>query len=638
MMRILFLQLFCLVLSIGVVAQDTQRLPEGVHRPNYGWIKVKAAEQVDSRIDPPNWWVGMKQGALELMIHHKGIGNYIPYFDYEGVELISYNSGENENYLFVQLMIHSDASPGAIAIECRREGDQSIHFSYPLLERSTDEQRISAIDASDLIYLIMPDRFANGDETNDSFDHLHQKGTDRSKMFFRHGGDIQGIINRLDYLEDLGITAIWLNPIQQNNQQYESYHGYAITDHYSVDERLGDLELYKQLVDSCQKKGIKVIMDVIHNHVGDQHYFFQDLPFESWIHQFHSFTKTNYRAPTLMDPYASKADKDIMSNAWFDHHMPDLNQDNAHLSRYLIQNNIWWIEYCGLDGYRIDTYAYPAQAFMRDWTKGILEEYPDFHLFAETWVHGEGIQSYFTKHQQWNSEKDNHLRSVTDFQLYYAINEALTEQADWTSGVNRVYYTLAQDYLYEDPFSLVTFLDNHDLSRFYSVIGEDLEKFKSGISFLLTTRGIPMLYYGTEILMKNLSDPDGLVREDFPGGWKTDAIDKFEENGRSLREQLAFEHVRTLAHYRKNTPALQKGKLLQFVPEKGLYVYFRYDEETTVMVVMNTTKDKKEVTLDRFDEVLNQYQRGKNILSNKWMDMEQNLNLDGFQTLVIELD
>ena len=402
----------------------------------------------------------------------------------------------------------------------------------------------------------MPDRFANGDYSNDSFDDMLQSGINRGKMFFRHGGDLQGIIDHLDYLKELGVTALWLNPVLENDQPYASYHGYAITDHYNIDRRFGDNELYKTFVEKCHEKGIKVIMDIIFNHCGHEHWLIKDLPAEDWVHQWPEFTRSNFRASVINDPYASKTDTKKLLEGWFDYSMPDLNQQNERLANYLIQNTIWWVEYSGQDAYRIDTWFFPDQDFLSRWAKRMQQEFPRLGMYGETWAQMMSVQASFAEDSGLTDEYNSHLPGITDFQLNFAIEEALTQKQSWTGGAARLYYTLAQDYLYEDPLRNVIFLDNHDKSRFFSTIGEDIDKYKSGMAFLLTMRGIPSIYYGTELLFAAISDPDGKVRQDFPGGWKEDKINKFNVSGRTAAEKDAFEYVKKLANYRKNTPAL----------------------------------------------------------------------------------
>jgi glycosidase len=379
-----------------------------------------------------------------------------------------------------------------------------------------------------------------------------------------------------------------------------------------------------------------MIKDLVHNHIGSQHFTMLDMPMKNWVHQWSNYTKTSYREQVHMDPYASKTDKDLMLNGWFDKHMPDLNHDNPYVKNYITQSHIWWIEYSGLDGFRLDTYAYNDLNFMAEWAKKIKNQYPNFTFFGETWVHGVPNQAYFTQGNKINQQFDTHLQGVTDFQALWGINEALNGKFGWMDGVVKLYNTFANDFVYEDPTRNVVFLDNHDLSRFYSVVGEDFDKFKSGISWLLTTRGIPQFYYGTEILMKNFSNPDGLVRSDFPGGWDSDKTNKFNAEGRTAKENEAFNHVRTLANYRKNNPVLQTGKMMQFVPEEGVYVYFRYDDQKTVMVIMNSETNEKSININRFNEIIKANKFGKNILNQNILKLDE-IKISPKTTLVLEL-
>jgi glycosidase len=614
-----------------------QKFPEGVERAEYVYRNATPQKVEEQRIEPPFWWVGMQHNTIELLIHAQDAATYPEVsIRYPGVTIKRITRLANPNYLFVEIEMDKETKPGRFEIKLSK-GSQSLTLPYEVKAREQSPDRIDPLGPEDFIYLLMPDRFANGDPSNDSFDDMQQTGIDREKMYFRHGGDIQGILDHLDYIQEVGATALWINPLQENDQPYESYHGYAVTDHYQTDKRFGDNELYKKLSEECQKRGIKLVMDIIHNHVGDQHWFIRDLPSEDWIHQFDEFVKTTYRAPTLLDPYASDYDQEQMSDGWFDYHMPDLNQSHPVLARYLIQQNIWWIEYAGLDAYRIDTYAYPDQAFMAKWAEAILKEYPDFFMFAETWVHGTPVQAFFSGNNKLQTEQNSLIPGLTDFQLYYAINDALTKEQGWTDGVAKIYFTLAKDVLYEDPFRNVVFLDNHDLSRFYSVIGEDIRRFKCGIAFLLTTRGIPMMYYGTEILMKNLSDPDGRVREDFPGGWPDDPENKFTSAGRTDQEREAFDFVSRLANYRKNNAVLQRGRLIQFVPENGLYVYFRKDEEKTVMVAMNTHSKGQSLNMGRFEECTQNFREGMDIITGQITPINEELKFSPYEVKVWEL-
>lgn len=600
-------------------------------------LHLPAFGQID-RIDPPNWWVSMKSKEVQLLVYGEGIGNAaFSMKPYQGVSLKSTEKVSNPNYLFLNLEIGEEATPGELKFTFKLKG-KNVKYAYSLLARKNQEGRIQGLDGSDLLYLIMPDRFANGNPENDLWDEAQEKALSRDSLKYRHGGDLKGIIDHLPYIDDLGVTALWINPVFENNEPKESYHGYAITDHYNTDPRLGTLDEYQQLVDDCHARGMKLVKDVVYNHVGDQHYLFKDLPDPSWVNQHDEFTRTTYRAPTLLDPHASQADKDLMAKGWFDHHMPDLDQTNPMLANYLIQNTIWWVEKFGIDAYRIDTYAYPDQRFMSDLVKAVRDEYPQFFLFGETWVHGLPVQAYFTEKSPLNKDFDSHLHGVTDFQLYHALCKGLNEDFGWTSGMNRLYYALAKDGMYHDPAANVTFLDNHDLSRFYSVLNEDMDKLKMALSFLMTTRGIPQLYYGTEILLKNNTWPnDGMVRQDFPGGWAGDKTDKFSAEGRTTEEEAIFQHVRTLARWRKTNSAVQTGALMQFVPEKGVYTYFRYDAQGTVMVIMNQNAEAKAVKTDRFAERMDGFSSGTDVLSGKAVSDLSSLTVEGKSALVLEL-
>lgn len=565
------------------------------------------------RVEPPFWWVGMQNESLQLLVYGPDIAVNKVSINYPGVQLMSIQEVANSNYLFLNLEISGQASAGLISIVFS-QGENSFSVQYELKAREAQADRIQGVTSEDFIYLLMPDRFSNGNPNNDVIEGMNQVESSRTKQYSRHGGDLQGIANHLDYIQELGVTALWLNPVLENNQPHESYHGYAMTDHYRVDPRFGNNTDLKALVDACHARGIKMVWDVIHNHVGNEHWFIKDLPDPTWVNQWDEFTKTSYRAPTLMDPYASETDKKLMQNGWFDHHMPDLNQKNPLVANYLTQNNIWWIEYAGLDGLRVDTYAYPDQGFMADWAQRVLAEYPQIGMFGETWVHGIPVQAWFTEKNGWT--EDSYLPATTDFQLYYAINDALSQPFGWTEGVARLYYTLAQDFVYENPMQKVVFLDNHDVGRFYSMAGEDFGKYQIGLTFLLTTRGIPSLYYGTEILMKNHWDGSNhdKVREEFPGGWEGDKEDKFTRTGRSEQEQLAFETVKTLANFRKGSSAIKTGKLMQFVPENGVYVYFRYDAQQTVMVILNQNDTDQTVDFSRFAERLTGFRKAIDVL------------------------
>jgi neopullulanase len=586
---------------------------------------AKTSQQPFDRVDPPNWWIGMKEQTVELLFQGPNIQNYSVSVEGINTKITQITRPSNTSYLFVTIHIGSNQETGDLKFIFTGEHKKKFTYAYPLLQKNAAHTR--GIDASDLIYLVFPDRFANGDTTNDVFAKMNEPNIDRQGLKSRHGGDLQGLINHLDYIHELGTTAIWVNPVLENNQPKESYHGYAFTDLYKIDPRLGNNALYKNFVDSCHKHGTQVIWDAVFNHWGNEHHLFKNLPDSSWIHWFGQFTRTNYRAETLMDPYASEADKKIMSNAWFDHHMPDLNQQSPTLARYLIQNSLWWIEYAGIDAFRIDTYAYPDQEFMAQLNTAIRREYPDFTLFGETWVQGSNVQAWFTENSPISASFNSYLHGVTDFQLYYAITKGLNENFGWEEGFRRIELTLGHDHLYFQPNQNVTFLDNHDLSRIYSVLGEDIRKWKMAVAMMYTLRGIPSIYYGTEILMKNFSDPDAKVREDFPGGWAKDKTNKFVPNGRTKEENEAFDFIKTLGNWRKQNSWLGTAKLTQFVPENNTYVYFRTDGEHLLMAIYNGNSTTTPLDLKRFSECLQGLSVGKDILSNQRIHLEDKIEL-----------
>jgi glycosidase len=585
---------------------------------------------------PPNWWTEMPEEEFQLMVYGVSKTMEVMVADDSGVEIIEEHFVDNDRYVFLDIRIPNSYTGNGFALEFI-DGDFRFKMTYPLLKRDDSPNIHSGINSSDLIYLIFPDRFANGNEENDVNLSMTDKRVLRDSLKTRHGGDIQGIRDKLFHFRDLGATAVWINPLLTNDQPWESYHGYAATDHYEIDPRFGTLQEYKDLVNECHRSGIKVIKDIVFNHVGANHHLIQNLPGKDWIHVWPEFQKTSYRAPTLMDPYASDKDKKIMTDVWFDYHMPDLNQQNELLANFLTYNSIWWIEMTGIDAYRIDTYAYSDAEFMASWGKKIKKFYPKFTLFGETWVHGTPVQAHFTQNNNMNGDFNTELPAVTDFQLYYAINDALNKKQEWTDGVAKLYYTMAKDFVYEDPNRNVVFLDNHDLSRFYSMVGEDFDKWKMGIGWLMTTRGIPMLYYGTEILMTGYTDPDAKVRADFPGGWKSDVSDKFTKEGRTAQENEAYDYIQKLAKFRRKSRAITKGMTTQFVPEDGVYVYFRYTDSETIMVAMNTSDSEQDLDAERFTERIGNSESGVDVVTDETIQLE-NLKLPSKSLLILQLN
>jgi glycosidase len=591
---------------------------------------------------PTHWWAGMKWNKLQIMVHGKNVADNFPMIKMgpegiklaTGVRLMKINRVENPNYIFLDITIEGSAKPGKFNFPFLK----NMELSYELKSRRTGNGSSFAqgVTSKDFMYLIMPDRFSNGDESNDRVAGMRDQTLRRDTVFNRHGGDLQGITNKLDYLQSLGVTALWLNPVIENDMDNRTEHGYAFTDHYKVDPRLGSDKAYHDLVEAAHKKGLKIIQDAVYNHVGIKHFTVLDPPMNNWLHQWPRFTQTSYKDQVLFDPYASKAEVKIMSDGWFVTQMPDLDQNNSFVANFLIQHALWTVEEFGIDGWRIDTYAYNDLQFMNRCNKALTDEYPKLTLFGETWVHGVPNQSYFVQNNYDILFKSN-LQAPTDFQTLWGITDALTKDFGWTEGVNKLYTVLAQDFVYKDPMRNVIFLDNHDMARFYSVVGEDMEKYKTSINWLLTCRGVPQFYYGGEIGMTGTTSPnDGYVRQDFIGGWKEDKVNKFTREGRSVKENEIWDHISTLANYRKRASAITTGKMMQFVPQDGVYVYFRYDDKQTVMVVMNTAKENKDVRIKKFEERTNGFSKMKNILTGEVTEIKD-LKLDPYKSNVYEL-
>lgn len=589
------------------------------------------------RIEPMFWWVGMHNPNVQLLVHGNNISARKVELKYPGVTIVAVHKVENPNYLFVDLRVSSGTTPGTFPIKFIKAGEKPLIYSYALKARNHSPDRAQGVTGKDLIYLIMPDRFSNGDKSNDIVSSMREKTIARDSMFSRHGGDLQGIINHLDYLKDLGVTSIWLTPAIENNEPHASYHGYAVTDHYKIDARYGTNALYKEFVDKCHAMGMKVVMDLVHNHAGTEGYTILDMPMKSWVHQWPKYTRSNFKYEAVMDPHGSAADRKQMLDGWFDRRMADMNENNPYVQNFLTQNHIWWIEYSGVDGLRLDTYPYNDPEYMAKWAVDVKAEFPHMTIFGEVLTPLPYTQAYFTQGNTVNRGFDTHLPAVTDAAVKDAIYEALNGKDGWDSGVTHLYTIIAQDFMYQDASRNTIFLDNHDMSRVLSMVEEDINKYKSAMAMLMTLRGVPQMYYGDEILMKNYSNPDGLVREDFPGGWDGDKKNKFTADGRSDKENDAFNYVRKLANYRKNTPVLHNGKLMQYLPEHGIYVYFRYDGKNTVMVIYNS--NDKEVTSPtaRYDERIKGVKSAKNVMTGEILDLEK-LTVGAKSTLILELE
>jgi neopullulanase len=606
---------------------------------------VYAQSSPIKRINPTNWWVGMKNPELQILFYGDKIGSHtLSLKKYKGVKLKKVHKVENQNYLFADLEIGATTPAGQLNFVFS-DGKNQFTQLYELKINNTYQPQ--GVSPADFIYLLMPDRFANGDELNDKFANMADPLMDRNNPFLRHGGDLQGVANHLDYFTDLGVTALWLNPVIENDQpttneggtQRSAYHGYGFTDHYNVDIRLGGNVAYKTMIDQAHKKGLKVIQDAVYNHAGINHWILKDMPFKEWLNQWDSYTQTSFKEPPVLDPHASKLDRKIMSDGWFMPFLPDLNQKNEFVAKFLIQHAIWTVEEFSIDAWRIDTYMYNDMAFMNRCNNALLNEYPQIMLFGESLASPVSNQAAFVKNNIKNLPFDCNLPSTLDNQLFAAMKDALKQKYGWSDGVNRLYNTLAQDYLYQNPEILVTYLDNHDEHRFLSEVGENYDKYKMGLAWLMTTRGIPQIYYGTELGVKNFKDPtDAEVRKDFVGGWKDDKENKFTKDGRNQLENEIYDFVKTLAHYRKNSEAIAKGSLMQFMPfDEGVYVYFRYTDHQKVMVISNTSEKEKVIDMKRFKEQLNGATTAKNIMNSHEIMSLENLKIQPQKFYILEI-
>lgn len=591
---------------------------------------------------PTHWWIGMKNSSLQLMIHSEtDLQKGKVTVNNSAIAVKAVHQPENKHYLFVDLEIGRSVKPGQYVINL--PGGRKI--SYELRSRKVSRNIHQGVRANDLIYLIMPDRFVNGDEKNDAFADLRDSSSDRNNPYARHGGDLKGVESRLDYLNDLGVTSIWMTPIQENNMPkmqegpwtMSGYHGYWITNHYKVDKRFGGNEAYRQLVDAAHQKGIKIIQDAVYNHVGAYHHTVLDLPMKEWLNQWPKYTGSNHREELFTDPYASELEKKIMIGGWFVPHLPDLNLANPYCAKYVIQSNIWSTEEFGIDGWRVDTYKYCDEKFLNDINAALIKEFPNITVFGEAWTNSVPASAYFTQNNI-NAPFKHQIKGVTDFPLSNAIYDALNQPYGWNEGVSRLYTTLSQDFLYKDPLTNCIFLDNHDMNRYYSMVGEDLDKYKMGLGLLFTTRGIPQVYYGTEILMKNYKDPnDAAVRKDFPGGWRLDAVNKFNKNGLEAKEKEAFEFFKALAQFRKSSPAIATGKLKQFIPVNGVYVYFRIHQKQKIMCVLNTNSTQADFLLDKYSEEIPKGSALQNVLTGVITDASKGLSLQARSFHIFEV-
>ena len=601
-------------------------------------VDVNLSNKIE-RVEPPNWWIDMKTKDLQLLIYGKNISNYDPVINSSNVKLISTERVKNENYLFINISIDNNAKPENIEINFLENNIIVDRYEFSLLDRKENASKVEGFNNSDVMYLITPDRFANGDLSNDDVEYMYER-PNRDNNRGLHGGDIQGIINHLDYIKDLGFTTVWLNPVTENNMKKSSYHGYSTTDYYKVDPRFGTNELFRELSLKSKKKGIKLVMDLIPNHCGSEHWFFKDPPMKDWFNNQSGFKQTSHRRETVQDIHASEIDKREHADGWFVETMPDLNQKNKKISKYLIQNTLWWIEYAGLSGIRVDTYPYSDKNFMSDWTFSVMDEYPNFNIVGEEWSDSPIVISY------WQKDKVNHdgyvsyLPTLMDFPLQISFSEALTDDFDWGKGFIKPYRTLASDFLYPNPNNLLIFPDNHDMARFYTQVNNDIDLFKMGIVYYSTMRGIPQFYYGTEILMNSDENPGdhGLIRTEFPGGWPDHSKNAFTGDGLSFKERQTQLFFKEILNWRKDNEVIHNGKLIQFAPKDEIYSFFRILDDKLVWVIFNRNDSSKKLNTTRFEELILDKEFGYDVLNKKRISISENIILEKKSALIIEIE
>lgn len=599
------------------------------------WVLIEPLHGQSIRlesVEPPNWWVGMKNTSLQLMIHGENISLSKPTIDHDDIRIISSTSLESANYLFVDLEISPQARAGSFDLHFVKEGKRVLNYKYHLKQKSSPITNTQAIDGSDVMYLITPDRFVNGNSANDSTDDTFEKAN-RADPDGRHGGDLKGIADHLGYIETLGATTLWLNPFLENDQPKYSYHGYGISDFYKTDARYGSNKDFRNLSQLCHERGLKIIMDQVFNHCGSGHWWMNDLPSPDWLNQWENFTRSSFTNITASDPHVSQSDYDLFTKGWFDTNLPDLNLSNEYLANYLIQNSIWWIEYANLDGIRMDTYPYPDKYVMTEWVQRVRSEYPNFYIVAETWERKASSLSYWNRTGPNKDGYNPHINSVCDYPLYYSMLNAFDEGGD----MYKLYETLAEDFVYGDASNNKVFNGNHDVPRLYTLLKENLAKVKLCMAFTLTTRGIPQLYYGDEILIAG-DKPDGNLRKDFPGGWQTDARSAFSDQGRTAQENELFNYVSTILQWRKEATEIHYGALTHFQPINNVYVYFRYsDDHRTMVIINNSNQPIVDYRLDRFREAMSGYESATDIISGKQFPQLNAIDLEPNTALILKM-
>ena len=585
-------------------------------------------------LEPPFWWTGMEVDKLQIMVHGKNISFLQPQIEKEGVEIERVNRVENNNYLFIDLSLENTVE-GSFDILFTRLGKVETEYRYVLYGRDSDSKDRIGFNSGDVIYLITPDRYANGDMNNDSVSGLKERARRKNKDG-RHGGDIQGIIDRLDYLEQMGFTQIWLNPVLENDQRTYSYHGYSTTDYYKIDPRFGSNKLYRELSEKAREKGIGVIKDLILNHIGSGHWWMKDPPTPDWVNNNGKFIRSNHVHESVHDPHLTESERNLFTDGWFVKTMPDLNQRNKLLATYLIQNSIWWIEYADLSGFRIDTYPYVDKDFLSAWSERIVIEYPNFNFVGEEWSTNPTMVSYWQRGSNRHDDYSSFIPSMMDFPLQAALVDGLLIKDNWNSGIGDIFRILANDFQYGAPYDLVVFADNHDMTRIYSQLNERMDLYKMAMTIICTIRGIPQIYYGTEIAMASTGD-HGELRRDFPGGWPGDEVNAFTGNGLNEKEFDAQNFLKRLLNWRKHNLAVSMGDLVHYPVEDGIYVYFRRYEKEMVMVIINNNDRPKTIYPDHFNETIKGRTKGVNIMNDRVYYLSRNLDIPGKTAIVFEI-
>lgn len=601
------------------------------------------SQQNLERVEPAFWWKGMKNPELQILVYGKGIANNEISLS-DGISIKGIQKVENPNYVFITVNT-SEIKVPKFTINIKKNGKNLADYTYELKERNPGSAGRESYTSKDVMYLIMPDRFANGDEKNDSSPDLTEKA-DRKLPNGRHGGDLQGIINNLDYIQKLGATAVWLTPVNEDNEKVYSYHGYAQTDLYKIDARYGTNEDYKTLSQQLNKRNMKLVMDYVTNHWGVSHWMIKDLPFKDWIHWFsdgeNGFKRSNYKITSQFDTNASEIDRKYALDGWFDTTMPDINQKNPLVLKYLTQNAIWWIEYAELGGFRVDTYPYNDKEAMAKWAKAVTDEYPKFNIVGETWLSTAGHISAWQKDSKTGEAAgyNSNLPSVMDFVLFSEMPKALQEEESWDKGMIKLYDAFTSDFLYPGTRNLLVFFENHDTERWNEIFNADPAAYKMGLTLISTVRGIPQIYYGSEIGMRGNKKKggDADIRRDFPGGWKSDKQNAFNLLSQTPEQKEFFQFTQKLLNWRKGKEVIHNGKTKNFVPKDGVFTYFRYNDRESVMVILNNNKKDQTLDLKYFEEALKGFSKGKEIISGKELNLQKGITIPAKTSLIIELE